>query len=218
MLASARLASERGVFPNYRFSTHRKNNIRMRNATVNTIAPTGTISIIAGCSSGIEPIFAVSYVRNVLSGAKLFEVHPLFEEEANKRGLLTKELMSDVAHSGSIQAVRRIPADIKKLFVTALDVPAMQHLSMQAAFQRYTDNSVSKTINLPYEATIEDVRNIYLSAYRLRLKGITIYRYGTKREQVLSFGRRGLEGKDGDELVAAAPDYSGGCVSETCIF
>lgn len=187
--ASSQLAKERGVFPNYKRSVWVKKNFKMRNATVNTIAPTGTISIIAGCSSGIEPIFAINYIRNVLSGTKLAETNPVFEEfsEKYKKGM---------------------PPSIKKLFVTAFDVSAMQHLRIQAAFQKYTDNSVSKTINLPPDASAADVKKIYMTAYKLHLKGITIYRYGSRKNQVLSLKKK----------VVAESEYSGGCATGTCPF
>jgi ribonucleoside-diphosphate reductase alpha chain len=217
--ASRSLAEERGPFPNYERSIYFKKGLRMRNATVNTIAPTGTISIIAGCSSGIEPLFAVTFVRNVLSGTKLFEVHPIFEAMARQRGFYSRELMAEMAQSGSIQGLKRIPSDIRRIFVTAFDLRPEQHLRLQAAFQRYTDNSVSKTINLPPEATLDDVRRIYLQAYQLKCKGITIYRYGTKKEQVLSFGSGQVsDEKEGIGPVVADAEYSGGCLTGTCPF
>ncbi len=217
--ASVALARERGVFPNFSHSLYARKNLRVRNATVNTIAPTGTISIIAGCSSGIEPLFAVSFVRNVLSGTKLFEVNPIFEEIAKNRGFYSKEMVARVAQSGSLQKIKEIPRDMKRIFVTAFDVTPVQHLRVQAAFQRYSDNSVSKTINLPSEATVEDVRKIYLMAYRMKCKGITIYRYGSKEEQVLSFG---YKEKDQpvvhSDIIAVESEYSGGCAAGTCPF
>ena len=217
--ASAALARERGVFPNFHRSIYAKNNLRLRNATVNTVAPTGTISIIARCSSGIEPLFAVSFIRNVLSGTELFEVNPLFEEEAKTRGFHSKELIGRVAQSGSLQTLEGIPKDVKRIFVTTFDVSPRQHLEVQAAFQRYSDNSVSKTINLPSEATVEDVKKIYLLAYKLKCKGITIYRYGSKEEQVLSLGYREKDHPSiQSDLIAVQSEYSGGCASGTCPF
>ncbi len=217
--ASQNLAKERGVFPNYKKSIYPKKNIKLRNATLNTVAPTGTISIISGCSSGIEPLFALNYVRNVLSGRKLFEMNPLFEEELQKRGLYSKELLAEAGKFGSIQDIRELSPELKKVFVTAFDIRPEQHLKIQAAFQKYTDNSVSKTINLPPDATVEDVRNIYLLAHELKCKGITIYRYGTKKNQVLSFDTRTAEesGEDFD-FITAASEYSGGCHSGLCPF
>ncbi len=219
LAASAELARQRGVFPNYAKSVYVKKGLRLRNATVNTIAPTGTISIIAGCSSGIEPLFAISFIRNILSGTRLFEVNPVFEAVAKREGIYRKELLDRIAKRGSIRGLKEIPARMKTIFTTSFDVRPKEHLFMQAAFQRYTDNSVSKTINLPNDAMVEDVRRIYLLAYELKLKGITIYRYGTKPGQVLSFG-----GKDAmapavvSDIVTAESEYSGGCAVGTCPF
>jgi ribonucleoside-diphosphate reductase alpha chain len=213
--ASVSLAKERGVFPNFAESIYAKRNLRLRNATVNTIAPTGTISIIAGCSNGIEPLFAVSFMRNVLSGARLFETSPLFEAAARKRNCYNKEILAEIARAGSLQKIKQIPKDIKKVFVNAFDIRPKEHLQIQSAFQRYTDNAVSKTINLPAEATVDDVKNIYLTAHKLKCKGITIYRYGSNAEQVLSFGHSvDIPG----ELVTASAEYSGGCATGACIF
>jgi len=217
--ASAVLARERGVFPNFAQSIYARKNLRLRNATVNTIAPTGTISIIAGCSSGIEPLFAVSFIRNVLSGTRLFEINPLFEETAKRRGFYSKELLARIAQAGSLGKMEEIPADVRRIFVTAFDVTPRQHLQVQSAFQKYADNSVSKTINLPSKSTVEEVRQIFLLAYKLKCKGITVYRYGSKEDQVLS-----LDPWEKDpaaisrDLIAADPEYSGGCVYSTCLF
>ena len=196
--------------------------MRLRNATVNTIAPTGTISIIAGCSSGIEPLFAISFVRNVLSGRKLFEINPLFEATAKKSGIYKKSVLNEIARQGSLQNLPQVPEDIRRLFVTAFDVRPSEHLRVQAAFQKYTDNAVSKTINLPADATVEDVKNIYLTAHKLRCKGITVYRYGSRAEQVLSFiDTERIEpmifGGSG-KFVTAQAEYSGGCLAGTCVF
>jgi ribonucleoside-diphosphate reductase alpha chain len=217
--ASQVLAQERGVFPNYESSIYPQKNLKLRNATVNTVAPTGTISIIAGCSSGIEPLFALSYVRNVLSGTKLFETHPLFEKEIRQRGLYSKELMARAGKFGSVQNMKEVPADLRKIYVTAFDIAPSQHLKIQGAFQRYTDNSVSKTINLPPEASAEEVRDIYFSAYELKCKGITVYRYGTKKEQVLSFST-GMAEKPLEDFnfITAESEFSGGCHSGLCPF
>jgi len=218
LYASMLLAKERGTFPNFKRSIYAKKNIKLRNATVNTIAPTGTISIIAGCSSGIEPLFAISFVRNVLSGTKLFEVHPIFEDIAKAKGLDTKEILTAIAQKGSLQHIPGIPPELKRLFVTAFDIEAHQHLQIQAAFQSYTDNSVSKTINLSPEATIEDVRRIYSLAHKLRCKGITIYRYGSKEEQVLSFDYKRESRQPPANLIMVDSEYSGGCVFGECPF
>jgi len=219
LAASEKLASERGVFPNFEKSIYTRGNRRLRNATVNTIAPTGTISIIAGCSSGIEPLFAISFVRNVLSGTRLFESNPLFEEVAKDRGFYRRELLAEVAKHPSLAAIKDIPSNVRRLFVTAFDVAPRQHLEIQAAFQRYTDNAVSKTINLPADATVEDVRAIYLEAHRLKCKGITIYRYGSKSGQVLSVGEEVESRPEGSpDFVAADQEYAGGCVGGVCDF
>ncbi len=198
--ASHRLAKERGVFKNYKHSIYVKKNFKMRNATVNTIAPTGSISIIAGCSSGIEPIFAVTFIRNVLSGTRMFEINPLFEKSIKEKGLFNKDLITKVARSGSIQDIKEIPPDMRRVFITAFDVPPRQHLLIQATFQKYTDNSVSKTVNLAKDATVKHVKNIYLLAHKLRCKGIAVYRYGSRRKQVLSF----------------ESEYLGSCGTEAC--
>jgi len=219
LAASGGLARQRGVFPNFAGSIHAAAGRKIRNATVNTIAPTGTISIIAGCSSGIEPLFAVSFVRNVLSGTRLFESHPLFERIARDRGFYSRELLAAVARRPSLAEVKGVPADVKRLFATAFDVTARQHLEIQAAFQRHTDNAVSKTINLPADSTVEDVREIYLLAHRLKCKGITVYRYGSKPGQVLSLSDE-TESRHDDlpDFVAADLGYSGGCAGGVCEF
>lgn len=217
--ASEKLAAQRGAFPNFDKSIYAAGGRELRNATVNTIAPTGTISIIAGCSSGIEPLFAISFVRNVLSGTRLFETHPLFEKVARDRGFYSRELLAEVARHPSLAKIKGIPNDIKRLFVTAFDVAPLQHLEIQAAFQKYTDNAVSKTINLPADATVEDVREIYLAAHRLKCKGITIYRYGSKSGQVLSVSEE-EEGKQEEvpDFISADTDFAGGCIGGVCEF
>ncbi len=186
--ASKQLAKERGVFGNFDQSIFSgRKGCAFRNATSTTIAPTGTLSIIANCSSGIEPLFALSFVRNVMDNDRLVEVNPYFEEVARERGFYSKELMDKIANVGSIHGMDEIPEDVKKVFVTAHDVSPEGHIRMQAAFQKYTDNAVSKTVNLPKDATMGDVRMIYDLAYELRCKGVTIYRDGSKENQVLSF-------------------------------
>jgi len=165
--ASADLAKKRGNFPSFNGSVYQKQGRRfMRNATVTTIAPTGTISIIANCSSGIEPLFAVAYRRRVLEDQEFVEVHPLFKRLARDGGFWTEELGRKVVQSGTVQGLKEAPEDVRELFATAHEIPPRQHLRVQAAFQAHTDNAVSKTINLPHEAETETVREIFLSAYR----------------------------------------------------
>jgi ribonucleoside-diphosphate reductase alpha chain len=212
---SIELGEERGSFPNFDGSIWKDKYSTMRNSTVTTVAPTGTISIIAGCSSGIEPIFAISFIRNVLSGTRLFETNPLFETMSKERGFYTAKLLEEIAKTGSVQKIKEVPEDVKKLFVTALDIKPEWHVRMQAAFQKYTDNAVSKTVNLPTDATVEDVRKIYDSAWKLKCKGVTVFRYGSKPEQVLYIGEIKTEkGK----FVALEPEYAGGCPTKNCPF
>ena len=186
--ASAALAEERGSFPNFPESTLAKRFHKLRNATVTTIAPTGTISIISGVSSGIEPIFAVAYVRNVMDKDILPEVNPMFAEVARERGFYTDELMKEIASKGSLKDIKAVPEDVRRLFVTALDISPEWHIRMQASFQDQTDNAVSKTVNFPRDATPKDVETVYMMAYRLGCKGVTVYRYGSREDQVLSVG------------------------------
>ncbi len=186
--ASKQLAAERGVFKNFDKSVYNgKKSKTYRNATTTTIAPTGTLSIIAGCSSGIEPLFALSFVRNVMDNDELLEVNPYFEKVARDRGFYSRDLMDTIARKGSIADLEEIPEDVRKVFVTAHDVSSEWHVRMQAAFQKYTDNAVSKTVNLPHDSTRDDVLKVYDLAYELGCKGITIYRDGSKENQVLAF-------------------------------
>ncbi len=185
-LASGRLAQERGSFPNWQYSTWADRNQPMRNATVTTIAPTGTISIIAGTSSGIEPLFAVSFVRRVLGGTELIEVNPLFEEVAKAQGFYSAELMEQIAREGTLDKIEGLPDQIKRVWVCSHDISFEWHVKMQVAFQKHTDNAVSKTINLPHNAPLDEVREAYLGAWRQGLKGITVYRDASRATQVLN--------------------------------
>ena len=189
---SCELAAERGVFPNFKGSVYdRPDGMEIRNATVTTIAPTGTLSIIASCSSGVEPLFAISYVKRVMDGTELVEVNSYFEKVARDREFYSEELMRKIAERGSVRDMPEVPEDVKRIFCTALDIAPVWHVRMQAAFQRFTDNAVSKTVNFPEDATTEDVREVYELAYKEGCKGCTIYRYGSRDMQVLN-----LSGKD----------------------
>ena len=212
---SREIGEARGSFPNFEKSIWKDRYSAFRNATVTTVAPTGTISIIAGCSSGIEPLFAVSFMRNVLGGARLFETNALFEETAKARGFYSAKLLEEIARTGSVQKIAGVPEDVKRLFVTALDIDPVWHVKMQAAFQKNTDNAVSKTVNLPFEAKVEDVREIYDLAWQLKCKGVTVFRYGSKPEQVLYIGE--VKAKEG-KFVSAQSEYAGGCPTMNCPF
>lgn len=185
--ASHQLAEERGAFPAFSESIY-KDGKALRNATITTIAPTGTLSIIAGCSSGVEPVFALAFARHVMDGEKLVEVNPYFEHALKSSDLYTPELMEAVTSVGSIASFDFLPQHIREVFVTAMDISAEAHLRMQAAFQKYTDNAVSKTVNLPNNATVQDIDRIYRLAYTLGCKGVTVYRDGSKSGQVLNIG------------------------------
>jgi len=186
--ASRDLALKRGSFPNFERSRLKTQWDAMRNATVTTIAPAGTISIIAGTSSGIEPIFALVFIRRVLDGRELLEVNPFFEEYAKKEGFYSEDLMRKIAQDGQIKDLKEIPDRIKEIFVTAHDIPPEDHVRMQAVFQKYTDNAVSKTVNFPHNATVDDVARVYRLAYELGCKGVTIYRDRSREVQVLYKG------------------------------
>jgi ribonucleoside-diphosphate reductase alpha chain len=205
---SRELGLKRGSFPNFHESMLTSRWDAMRNATVTTIAPAGTISIIAGVSSGIEPLFALAFVRHVLEGKELLEVNPFFEALAKQEGFYSEDLMRKIAQNGDLQDLREVPEKIQRLFVTAHDISPEDHIQMQAAFQKYTDNAVSKTVNFPHGATIDDVTKVYQLAYELGCKGVTIYRDGSRTKQVIykgavSLGQNLL--KDGEELSGRGP-------------
>ena len=205
------LGYEKGNFPNFQKSIWNKKTKHMRNCACTTIAPTGTISIIAGCSSGIEPLFALAFVREVLSGKHLFEVNKIFESVAIEEGIYSEELMEKIAVKGNLKNIP-LPIKIKNLFKTALEISPKQHVIMQAEFQKYTDNAVSKTINLPKNASEKDVKDAYLLAYKNKCKGLTLYRYGSRPQQVLYLGK-------GKKTTHANMDFSGGtCIGKICSF
>jgi ribonucleoside-diphosphate reductase alpha chain len=188
--ASVALGKERGLFPAFKGSIYdNKNGFKPRNASRTTIAPTGTLSIIAGCSSGIEPLFALSYVRHILHGEELVELNPYFEDAARAGGFYSDELIKQLAEGKSLHDFENVPDEITRIFVTSHDIDPQWHVKMQAAFQKYTDSAVSKTVNLPHEATPADVAKIYITAWKLGLKGLTIYRDRSRDSQVLTIGK-----------------------------
>ena len=198
--ASVELANERGIFPAFSGSIYDvPDGPRLRNASCTTIAPTGTLSIIAGCSSGIEPLFALSYIRNILDGAQLVEVNPYFEEVAKSQGFYSEELIHQLATGTQLHTLEGTPDNIKRLFVTAHEISPEWHVRMQAAFQKSTDNAVSKTVNFPQEATQEDITKVYMMAYQEELKGITVYRDRSREAQPLSTSQ--VEKVEGVELA-----------------
>ncbi len=205
---SEELARERGPFPNFKGSIYDRPGMSpVRNATVTTIAPTGTLSIIGGCSSGIEPLFALTFVRKVLDGAELLEVNPVFERVAKERGFYSDALMKDIAEHGGCTGIPTVPEDVQRVFVTAHDITPEWHIRMQGAFQKHTDNAVSKTVNFPHSATQKDVEKAYMLAYKLGCKGVTIYRDGSRDEQVLSTGatEKARKAAAAGHLVTATP-------------
>jgi ribonucleoside-diphosphate reductase alpha chain len=188
---SMKLAEKRGVFPNFKGSIYDKpGGMRLRNATLTTIAPTGTLSLLANCSSGIEPLFAIQYTRRALEDMEFQITDPLFIEMGEKRGFLSPELIKSLSEGASLQELTQVPKEVKELFITTFEIPPVWHIKIQAAFQEYTDNAVSKTINFPRDATKDEVREAFLMAYQERCKGITIYRSGSKPSQVLACGTK----------------------------
>jgi len=207
--ASCELAGEKGAFPNFEKSIYNTpEGPRLRNATLTTIAPTGTLSIIGGCSSGIEPLFAVSFVRTVMDKDALPEINPCFEEIAKERGFYSVELMKLIAQKGSIQEIPEIPEDTRRIFVTSHDISPEWHTRIQAAFQEFTNNAVSKTVNFPHSATEDDVRKVYMLAYKLGCKGVTIYRDGSREEQVLTIAKekeKQVKAQDSGKKISPRP-------------
>ena len=212
---SQRLAQVRGPFPLFPESVYR-DGAPLRNATVTTIAPTGTLSIIAGVSSGVEPVFAYAYYRNVMDNTHLIETNQILKDKLTELGLYSDELMRQIIEHGSLAHVEGIPEAVKRVFVCAHDVSPIWHVKMQAAFQQFTDNAVSKTVNFPHSATREEVAEVYRLAYELGCKGTTIYRDGSRDEQVLNIG------VDKAKQEAALPDHvekllESGCDSTACL-
>jgi ribonucleoside-diphosphate reductase alpha chain len=203
--ASSEIAEKKGVFPYYNKSIYKDSGTLLRNGTTTTIAPTGTLSIIAGVSSGVEPLFALTYIRRVMDNDELLEVNPLFKKIAEKRGFYTNKLMKEIAQKGSIQNIKEIPKDIRNVFVTAHDISPEWHLKMQAAFQKYTDNAVSKTVNLAHSATRDDVKDVFMLAYTTNCKGVTIYRDGSRESQVLNIEGTEKAGEKSNEMHALVP-------------
>jgi ribonucleoside-diphosphate reductase alpha chain len=199
---SEEIAAVKGVFPYYDQSVFKERGRKVRNATTTTIAPTGTLSMIAGCSSGIEPLFAITYIKYVMDGTEFVEVNPQFKAVCEERNLYSDALMRIIAEKGSLHGMEEIPEDLRELYVTSHDISPECHVRMQAAFQHYTDNAVSKTVNLKNEATVEDVAEVFMQAYRTGCKGVTIYRDGSRDFQVLNIGS--VKGKEGEAQVAEA--------------
>lgn len=192
---SSKLAEAKGCFPNWEISIfgQKGRNVKMRNSALTTIAPTGSISMLLDCSSGVEPFFALAYYKEVMSGQKLIYINPFLEEELKKLDLYKDEIVKDIEANGTIQHIETIPEETRKVFVTAMDISAEDHIRMQAAFQEHTDNSISKTINFANNATREDVKEGYLMAWELGLKGCTVYRDGSRKQQVLNLNKEKKE-------------------------
>jgi ribonucleoside-diphosphate reductase alpha chain len=199
------LGETRGAFPNFKYSIYSKGKPR-RNATVTTIAPTGSIGIIAGCSSGIEPVFALIYTRkNILGGEEMYEVNKYFKKTLEEHNLYSEDLIKEISKTGSIKNIKEIPESIRKVFVTALDISPEDHVRMQAAFQKYVDNAVSKTVNLPNSATKDDVKKVFMLAYKLRCKGVTVYREGSRAAQVLNLQKEAPQKTQAAQTASTTP-------------
>jgi ribonucleoside-diphosphate reductase alpha chain len=212
--ASTRLAEERGPFPAFADSRFAGSAPR-RNAQLTSIAPTGTISLIAGTTAGIEPMFAIAYTRDVI-GRRLLEVNPCFDRLARDWGFYRHDLIAEIAQRGGVRDYPRLPAEVRAAFPTAAEITPEWHLRMQAAVQRHVDAAVSKTVNLPDDATVDDIRAIYLAAWKAKVKGITVYRYGSRQGQVLSYV--GAFPAPDRALLSADATFSGGCVGHICEF
>ena len=222
---SEELGAEKGDFEGFDKSAWARRYKHMRNATTTTVAPTGTISVIADCSSGIEPIFAVAYTRDVSEslGHELVEINPMFETAMIERGLYNEELVKKVSQVGSVQSMHEVPEEVRRLFVAALEIEPEWHVRIQAAFQKYTDNAVSKTINFSNWATPHDVEKAFMLAWKLNCKGITVYRYGSREKQILKVvekqsspfsnenGDAGTYGHVNPGLYHGADNYPGNC-------
>jgi ribonucleoside-diphosphate reductase alpha chain len=209
--ASAELAAARGVFPNWPGSLwETRRGCRVRNATVTTVAPAGTLSIIANCSGGIEPIYSVVFRRHILEGRNLLQVHPYFEKLASERGFYSQDLLERIASTGTLTDCDDVPPEIRRVFVCASQIDPQQHVGMQAAFQRHCDAAISKTVNFPNSATAPEVDRVFRLAFRLGCKGITVYRDGCRRAQPMALtpSREGGVplGTDGRSREAVVPD------------
>jgi len=214
---SEELGKKRGSFPNFKGSVWDKKGYKhMRNATVTTIAPTSNISIVAGCSSSIEPLFAISYIRNVADslGQNLIETNPLFEKAIIQKGIYSDELMENILSQSSIQNIKKIPEDIRRVFITAHDISPEWHVRMQGAFQKYTDNAVSKTVNFPHHTTPDDIERAYKLAYDLGCKGITVYRDGSRKFQIIKHSEKKSKQQLEKKPMVVESGYAGGC--DTC--
>lgn len=208
--ASSRLGEDRGSFPAFADSRFAGSRPR-RNAQLTSVAPTGTISLIAGTTAGIEPMFAIAFTRAII-GRQLLEVNPCFDRLARDRGFYRDELIAEIAQRGGVRDYRQLSAEVRAAFPTAAEIAPEWHLRMQAAVQRHVDAAVSKTVNLPASATVDDVRAIYLAAWKAKVKGITVYRYGSREGQVLSYAA------PEPALAQADTEFSGGCVGRLCEF
>lgn len=206
--ASARLAETRGSFPALAESRYAGAGPR-RNAQVTSVAPTGTISLIAGTTAGIEPMFAIAFTRAIV-GRHLLEVNPCFDRLARDQGFYRDDLVAEIAQRGGVRGYAQLPAEVRAAFPTAAEIAPRWHLRMQAAVQRHVDAAVSKTINLPNTASVDDIRAIYLAAWKAKVKGITVYRYGSREAQVLSYAA--------PVVAHADADFSGGCAGRVCEF